>query len=102
MSALRRLAIGAFTIENAIACDNLSLHDVQARLLSPRLAIGDLPSIALTGEDIARVIRGQTITNTRNLIGEEIAAVDGDGHLVAILKSAGEGTLGPTKCFVQT
>jgi tRNA pseudouridine55 synthase len=102
MSALRRLAIGAFTIESAIACNNLTLPEVQARLLPPRFAIGDLPCIDLIADEIARVIRGQTISNRIGLSSDEIAAVDGDGQLVAILKSFGEEKLGPTKCFVQT
>jgi tRNA pseudouridine55 synthase len=102
MSALRRLAIGPFTIETAIACDNLSVQEIHAQLRPPLLAMGEMPCISLSADEVARIVRGQTITNKHGLSGDEIAAVDGDGQLVAILKSITDTTLGPTKCFVQT
>jgi tRNA pseudouridine55 synthase len=102
MSALRRLAIGSFTTTDAVPCDDLSLTHIQARLLPPLLAVGDMPRVSLSDDEIARVIRGQSIATTRGATGEEIAALDGHGLLVAILKSTDDGTLRPTKCFVQT
>ncbi|HMC10063.1 MAG TPA: tRNA pseudouridine(55) synthase TruB [Pirellulaceae bacterium] len=102
MSALRRLAIGSFTTTDAVACDDLSLIHIQARLLPPLLAVGDMPRIALSEDEIACVTRGQPIADKWAVSGDEIGAVDSHGHLVAILKTDGDGTLRPTKCFVQT
>jgi tRNA pseudouridine55 synthase len=102
MSALRRLAIGSFTTTDPVLCDDLLLAHIQARLLPPLLAVGDMPRVSLSDDEIARVIRGQSIATTRGATGEEIAALDGHGLLVAILKPDDDGTLRPTKCFVQT
>jgi tRNA pseudouridine55 synthase len=102
MSALRRLAIGPFTTTDAVPCDDLSLTHIQERLLPPLLAVGDMPRVSLSDDEIARVIRGQPIADKWAVSGDEIGAVDCHGHLVAILKSTDDGTLRPTKCFVQT
>src|SRR5205807_1244253 len=61
MSALRRLAIGSFSVDSAVNCNDLTAARVEARLLSPLIAVADLPRIALSAEQIARMSLGQTI-----------------------------------------
>ena len=100
MSQLRRLAIGPFAVENALAADDLSEGELEARLLSPLLAVDHLPRIALTEAEIVRIAQGQSIATTADEPASEIAAVDCDNQLVAILASAGHGRLRPTKCFI--
>src|SRR5262249_59395227 len=99
MSALRRLAIGPFAVDEAIDCESLGASLIDKHLLSPRLALGQLPQIELSVEQIARVGQGQTISAACDQAAEEIAAVDSRGQLVALLKPAGEGKLAPFKCF---
>ena len=55
MSALRRLAIGPFSVDKAVRGDDLASPAIEAKLLSPLLAVGDLPRITLSDEEIARV-----------------------------------------------
>jgi tRNA pseudouridine55 synthase len=100
MSQLRRLAIGPFAVENALAADDLSEGELEARLLSPLLAVDHLPRIALAEAEIVRIAQGQSIATTADEPASEIAAVDCDNQLVAILASAGHGRLRPTKCFI--
>jgi tRNA pseudouridine55 synthase len=100
MSQLRRLAIGPFAVEDALAADELSADDIEARLLSPLLAVDHLPRITLTDAEIVRVAQGQFIAATGIAPASEIAAVDHEGQLIAILASTGEGRLRPTKCFI--
>jgi tRNA pseudouridine55 synthase len=99
MSKLRRLAIGAFAVAGAIGCDDLSASMIEANLLSPLLALSALAQITLSDEQIARVNQGQTISAAYERSADEIAAVDRDGRLVAILKESGDGALAPSKCF---
>jgi len=101
MSQLRRLAIGPFAVDEALAADALSANEVEARLLSPLLAVDHLPRIALTEAEIVRIAKGQSIATIPNEQASEIAAVNRDGQLIAILASAGEGRLRPAKCFIQ-
>jgi tRNA pseudouridine55 synthase len=99
MSALRRSAIGPFTADEAIDCESLSVPFIPKNLLSPLLALGQLPQIELSNEQIARVSQGQTISAAYDQAADEIAAVDNRGQIVALLKPASDGKLAPFKCF---
>jgi tRNA pseudouridine55 synthase len=99
MSALRRSAIGPFTADEAIDCESLSVPFIPKNLLSPLLALGQLPQIELSNEQIARVSQGQTISAAYDQAADEIAAVDNRGQIVALLKPASDGKLAPLKCF---
>jgi len=99
MSALRRLAIGPFTVNEAIDCDSLSAPLIEKNLLSPLLALGQLPHIELSNDQITRVMQGQMISATHQPAADEIAAVDNRGQLVALLKPTSDGKLAPLKCF---
>jgi tRNA U55 pseudouridine synthase TruB len=99
MSALRRLAIGPFNAAQGIAIDQLDGPTIGASLLPPLLALGELPQIVLNHEEIARARQGRIISATYDPTAAEIAAVDSGGHLVAILKPAGDRKLTPLKCF---
>lgn len=102
MSALRRFAIGPFKVEDAIACDDLSIAFIESHLLPPNLAVVGLPCITLDDAEITRVGHGQTINNRLKVAGEEIAAVDQRGQLVALLQPDTQETLAPDKCFRAT
>lgn len=101
MSALRRLAIGPFTVETALRLDDLSLEALEQRLLPAAWAMSHLPRLIVDAAEAQRLSRGQSIINRQGIRGEEIAALNGEGRLVAILKPAGDTELRPVKCFVQ-
>jgi tRNA pseudouridine55 synthase len=102
MSALRRLAIGPFDVNNAAGCELLARDEIERRLLPPDLALSQMPRLSLGEEELARVARGQAIANSDGIGGEEVAALGPDGQLAAILIPAGAGALRPTKCFVAS
>jgi len=99
LSALRRLAIGPFNAAQGIAIDELDGPTIEASLLPPLLALGELPQIVVSDEEIARIRQGQIISATSDPSATEIAAVDSGDRLVAILKPAGDHKLTPLKCF---
>jgi tRNA pseudouridine55 synthase len=102
MSKLRRLAVGSFTVETAIHCEQLSGEFIENSLISPLIALASLPQVALSGEQIGCLGQGQAISAIHDQTTDEIAAVDRSGQLVAILKPAGDGRLTPTKFFATT
>jgi tRNA pseudouridine55 synthase len=99
MSALQRTAIGDFRLADAIGLDQVTAETVPGRLLSPRRALGQLPTVALTEDETRRVANGLTIGNRWNLDADEIAAVDSQDRLVAILVPRGPGEFGPVRNF---
>ena len=100
MSALVRTAVGPFTLDKAVAVENLSAESLASALENPLAAVGHLPRLALTDEQVACVHQGRAIENP--LAGElqEIAAVDSRGQLVALLIPADGGMLRPRRCFL--
>jgi tRNA pseudouridine55 synthase len=99
MSALQRTAIGDFRLAEAMELEPLSVEIVARRLLSPRRAVVQLPTVALTGEEMRRIANGMTVGNRWSVEAAEIAAVDGLDRLVAILTPRGLGELGPARNF---
>jgi tRNA pseudouridine55 synthase len=88
LSALRRTASGNFRVENAVSLDTLRTaierDEWQQYLLSPDLAIVDMPSVNLTQEQSDIIRQGGFI----ELVGdttEQIGAFDPAGQLVAIM-----------------
>jgi tRNA pseudouridine55 synthase len=102
MSALRRLAIGRFDVREALAYDAITLPEICQRLLPASLATEDLPQVVVDGDECSRLSKGQTIVNRFRVSGEEIAALDSSGRLVAILVPAGRLELRPTKCLIAS
>jgi tRNA pseudouridine55 synthase len=101
MSGLRRLAIGPFNVEDAIQLLELDLSVIHSCLLSPLLAVGDLPAVRLDDHETKCVVQGQLIKNRWNAQYEELAAVDCRGNLIAMLSPVSEALLRPTKCFLS-
>ena len=101
MAALRRLAIGDFRVEDSILADELSLEAIQARLLSPAMALGQMPQVVVDATEVTRLTQGQSVLNRWQIKEEEAAAIDSGGRLVAIVKRAGQAELRPDKCFLS-
>ncbi len=101
MSSLRREAIGVFSVQSAIAVDSLTLPSIEACLLSPAIAVSQMPQTVVSPAEQARLTRGQPIQNRWNLQADEAAALDEAGHLIAILQPR-TGGLWPAKCFLHS
>jgi tRNA pseudouridine55 synthase len=98
MSALRRTAIGAFHLDQAVEPHALTPESLDQYLLPPLRAVESLPRVELSGAEIARVRKGLPIAREALPAGaEEIAAVDEHHRLVAILTAGGPGLLRPLR-----
>jgi tRNA pseudouridine55 synthase len=85
VSALRRLAVGPFTLEQAISLDNLAALDHSAaafgHLLPIETALDDIPALALTEAEALRLRHGQSVVP---LLAADRARIDqlGSGAMV--------------------
>lgn len=87
MSALVRTAVGGFTIESALALNELEEATLASRLVAPEDGLLGLDRITLDAADVALILAGREITRaaTPNE-SSELAALDEQGRLVAILR----------------
>jgi tRNA pseudouridine55 synthase len=98
MSALVRTAIGAFRVEQAVDPRQLTKEDWIGQLLPMARAVDALPQIELSAAEMVRIRNGLTIdARTASPAADEIAALDAEGQLVAILRPRGPGLLGPAR-----
>jgi tRNA pseudouridine55 synthase len=106
MSALDRMAIGKFRIEESLALDDITADAIGERLQPALAAVADLPRIAITEAERIELHHGRPIrlspfvgkpkqTDIRN----EWAAVSSDGRLLAILRATENDELWPTVNF---
>jgi len=98
MSQLVRTAVGNFRLEDAADPAALTRENWTDHLLSPLRAVEMLPRIALSEAELARVRSGLSIERRDVPAGNEpaeIAAMDSEGRLAAILVPRGPGLWGP-------
>jgi len=77
----------------------MTFEVIENRLLSPRLAVAQLPSAQLTEEETRRVANGLPVRDRWKFAAGEIAALDDQDRLVAILVLRGHDELGPVRNF---
>ncbi|MGQ9575352.1 MAG: tRNA pseudouridine(55) synthase TruB [Thermoguttaceae bacterium] len=97
MSELVRTAIGSFRIQDAVDPAALGPDTWTGHLLPPLRAVEGLCQITLTADQIGRIRSGQAIYRPE-LAGtpySELAALDPEGRLVAILKPRKPGLWAP-------
>lgn len=83
--ALRRLASGRFTIEDATTLDQLAEDGaLMAALCSPAAALADYPSVHLDAGAVTALGLGQVLPPTG--VRGPVAALDADGRLVAVIE----------------
>ncbi len=100
MSALLRMAIGKFDLEEAQDPCKLTKENISGHLLPMICAVDYLPRLELSAEEIRHVHRGQSIAKRISCAdGADAAAVDKEGNLVAILNSSGSELLRPIRNF---
>jgi len=106
MSALVRTAVGEFRLENSIDAKGLDEERLRSALMSPMTAVAHLPRLALSPAKVFEVQRGGLIrtedlpVDLQGLMAGPVAAVDGSGRLIAILKEARPGLLKPSPNFL--
>jgi len=99
MSALVRTAIGGFRLDDSIDVEQLTRTNVAESLLPPLAAVGELPALELSAEEIKRITHGLSIRRPTPSAEDEWAALDSAGRLLAILARRPDGALGPSRVF---
>ena len=84
MESLVRTAVGPFTLDRALALDDVAFESARAALLSPGAAVPHLPAHSLDAATLAGAIRGDLLDLGQ--AAEAIAAFDTAGELVGILR----------------
>jgi tRNA pseudouridine55 synthase len=85
MSSLVRTQIGDFTVESAIELGDLTEDALATHLLPAETAVGHLPAVALTEEEIHQLGNGLSIARPQHGLDGDVAAFDAAGHLIAIV-----------------
>ena len=100
MSALTRTAIGCFQIADAWTPEKLTRPAISKWLQPPTRALDALSKLTLSADDIKRVRHGLAIDRPGAAQTGEIAALDDQNNLVAILVRRSDGRLGPVRNFL--
>lgn len=88
LSALTRVASGAFHIDGSIALDTLLRDDEWTRrVVSPFDALSQEARITLAAGDIQRIQQGRFISRRRDIQASPVFAFDSDQGLVAVLEA---------------
>jgi tRNA pseudouridine55 synthase len=100
LAGLIRTASGSFTLENAVALDEL-LKDShwQHHLISPQTALADRPAVTLDADSLDHIKHGRALPNANSESGTLVLAYAPNGEFVAILKED-SGFWKPHKVFI--
>lgn len=92
LTSLRRLASGAHDVREAMTLEQLHerLEQGEAVLRAPRAFVEHLEHAELDDDQVRRVRMGQMLAVSGDFAASEIAAIDGAGDLVGILRRRGE------------
>ena len=101
MTALVRTAIGSFNLEMARDPSQLTRDNVDDWLLPLRRAVQEMPALSLNAGEMDYVLNGRSISQPLPEGAEEVAALDAEGRLVAILVQRKDG-IGPNCTFPQS
>lgn len=86
VAGLRRTAVGGFTGQTAISLDNLEQlgHSAAAHqvILPIQTALADIPALAVSGDDAARLRHGQSVILALHSLGSAGTAQVGEGATV--------------------
>ncbi len=101
LAALRRTAIGEFSIEQSLTLDQVSdavaRNDLETHLLPMDAAIPQFDAIFLDAAQTRAIRNGQFITPPKNLTTPLVRAYDEHKNLFAILERVSENQLKPKK-----
>ena len=86
---LRRVRIGALSVDDAVALDDLTPGDVADHLVPPALALGGLPSVTVDGASGGRVGDGRPLDRPEGLPDGPVRVLDADGRLLAVYRAEG-------------
>lgn len=103
-TSLTRTAVGPFLLDDAVA---LGQVDPARHILSPLIALGEMPRLTLDQPQITRIVRGQAVgceylPAAPPPDADEFALVDAAGSLLALARLSSDGqAIKPTKVFIS-
>ena len=101
ISALRRTAVGTFTIEQAVALPELDNSNWSEQLLPPDTAVRHLPKIEFSAEEARRLLLGQRVPGADVIEeGAPARAYEQYGRFLGIVVAAGQAWQ-PHKMFLE-
>jgi tRNA pseudouridine55 synthase len=98
VSALRRTAVGRFTLVDSVALDKLTAENVTARLLPPEAAVAHLPRVEFDDQAAAQLLLGRRVPASPEETSANTAAFGPEGRFLGIV-AAIEGEWQPRKIF---
>ncbi|TWT30883.1 tRNA pseudouridine(55) synthase TruB [Blastopirellula retiformator] len=102
MTGLSRTAIGEFRLEDALPLEELSEEAIAAHLAPLAPAASLLPQITLTEQEVNEMRYARGIRPEMENAEPEVAALDDQGRLIAILTRRADHSWKPVKNFVFT
>jgi tRNA pseudouridine55 synthase len=85
VTALRRTAVGRFTLGDSVGLDSLTPENIAYYLLPPAAAVGHLPRVAFGDEDATRLGHGQRVPAPEEATAGDTAAFGLDGRFLGIV-----------------
>lgn len=99
MIDLRRTEIGPFHLEHCATVDQVRSGDLGSKLVEPLAAVSHLPQVVLNDDDLLRLARGFKFDFGQDFESSEIAIVDREHRLQAIMRPAPDGRWRPAVNF---
>lgn len=90
LSALRRLAVGDFSVETAVPLNQLTPENITDHLLPPDTAVRHLPRLDLPETAAAAILQGKAIPQTSPSTADLARAYDLAGQFLGIVGSQGD------------
>ncbi len=100
MSALERTEIGPFTVDTAIDPSGLTEELLVDSLLPASLAVAALPRLEVNSQEVEELRNGRFLSRSQAPQGDELAAFNPAGELIALVKPRGADKLQPTRNFL--
>lgn len=89
ITALRRTAVGEFTLAEAVALDALTPDNITGYLRPPETAVAHLPRVALSDEEAAHLQNGRRVAAPEDAAPGDTAAFGPDGRFLGIVAAEG-------------
>ena len=96
-SFIRRLAIGSFSVDNAI--DMESVKDLREHIMPVKEALSSLPSVTVSVTQCETLEKGRSIK--LDMADETVIAYTQNDDVAAVLKKSDEGLYHPEKVFIK-
>jgi tRNA pseudouridine55 synthase len=101
VTALRRTAVGRFTLAEAEALDALTPESFAARLLLPEAAVAHLPRLEVGESDAMRLSLGQRLPAPTDVPAGDVAALGPGGRFLGVVEVDGD-VIRPRKMMNQS